>query len=336
MAMIRRGLAIGFGCVLLLGTSLRADRVRRGRSANRGGEPDFRQPGDPRSYVQYGHPMPASLWEIAGGRYARQAVRTRGVLSFADATSGYLELTDKNDQVLVIVVDELRAEARSFVGLRVEVVGLPRALKESQGTCLFLGQTVPQSICDDPHLPALPDLAGHPFWPRTSLTIWSITDVTPLDGRRRDEEEPSLTLRELLDGADTPPRERVTVRGRFCGRNLCGGLSAPAPSRLRPGSWSATEPRVWVVGKPAKGKGWRLDPLSKRRHLALARGRRVASRPAAGRAVCAPTRCCWCGPPNRRSREARRIRQAAVSVGAGDQRDRCWRSRIPDSAISRR
>ncbi len=224
-------------------------------------EPDFRQPGDPQSYVQYGYPMPASLWEIVGGRYDRQAVRTRGQLSFADATSGYLELRDKNDRVLVIVVNELREDARSFVGLPVEVVGLPRALKQSQGTCQFLGQTVPQSICDDPHLPATPDLAGHPFWPNMSLTVWNFTDMTPLGGRRREDEE-TPTLRELLDGGDTPARQRITVRGRFCGRNLCGGLASPAP---RDDAWVLERDgaAIWVVGKPPRGKGWRLDPLSK-------------------------------------------------------------------------
>jgi hypothetical protein len=254
--MMRRGRAIGLGCVLLFGMSLAQSPALRAQSQ---GEPDFRRPGDPEGYVQYGHPEPASLREIANGRHAGQAVRTRGVVSFADATSGYLRLTDKTDQVLVIVVPELATEVRSFVGLRVEVVGLPRALKQSQGTCLFLNQTVPQSICDDPHLPATPDLAGHPFWPSTSLTIWEISDVTPLDGRRRGEEETQQTLRELLDGADTPPRERVTVRGRFCGRSLCGGLATPAPTTE---AWVLEREgaAVWVVGKAPQGKGWRLDP----------------------------------------------------------------------------
>ena len=258
--MIRRVPAISLGCVLLFGSALAPSGPAGAAQAQ--GEPDFRRPGDPQgSYVEYGHPEPASLWEIVGGRHARQAVRTRGVLSFADAMSGYLRLTDKNDQVLVIAVPELSTEVQSFVGLRVEVVGLPRALKTSQGTCQFLNQTVPQSICDDPHLPATPDLAGHTFWPSMSLTIWTITDVTPLDGRRRGEEESLRTLRELLAGADTPARERVTVRGRFCGRSLCGGLSTAAPSSE---AWVLEREgaALWVVGKPPQGKGWRLDSRS--------------------------------------------------------------------------
>jgi hypothetical protein len=258
--MIRPSVVSTFFCVLLSGTSP-AQPLPQGAQAQTQREPGLRQPGDSEGYVQYGHPEPATLREIANGRHARQAVRTRGALSFADATSGYLRLTDGSDQVLVIVVPELQTEVRSFVGLRVEVVGLPRALTQRQGTCLFLNQSVPQSICDDPQLPATPDLAGRPFWPQMSLTIWSIADVTPLDGRRRGEEEALPTLRELLDGADTPPREHVIVRGRFCGRDLCGGLAAAPPT---PEAWVLEREgaAVWVVGKSPQGKGWRLDPRS--------------------------------------------------------------------------
>jgi hypothetical protein len=259
--MIRRGLASAFGCILLLGTSLAQSRPRESTDPSQGA-PEFRRPGASQRYVQYGQPLPATLWEIVGDRYTGQAVRTRGVLSFADATSGYLKLTDQNSQVLVITVDEIRMEIASFVGLRVEVVGLARALKEDQGTCSFVGKQVPQSICDNPDLPALPDLGStRAHWPRTSLTIWTITDVTPLAGRRREGDEPSATLRELLDGADTSVRERVSVRGRFCGRGLCGGLSAPAP---RGDAWVLEQDgaAVWVVGRQPKGKGWRLDPSS--------------------------------------------------------------------------
>ena len=97
--------------------------------------------------------------------------------------------------------------------------------------------------------------------PRTSLTIWTITDATPLDFRRGEEEEEPPSLRELLGAEDSPSRERVTVRGRFCGRNLCGGLSSPAP---RGDAWVLERDgaAIWVVGKLAQGKGWRLDPLA--------------------------------------------------------------------------
>ncbi len=256
--MTRMGSAIVLGTFAWLGASHAETRplgAAQGESRFRPGT------GEPRGYEQDGHPEPATLREIESGRFARQAVRTRGVLSFADATSGYLRLTDRNDQLLVIAVPELSPEIRSFVGLKVEVVGLPRALQQSQGTCQFLGQTVPQSICDDPRLPATPDLAGHSFWPPMSITIWSVSDVTPLEGRRRGDEEEQATLRELLARPDTPPRERVTVRGRFCGRNLCGGLTAAAPT---PEAWVLERDgaALWVVGKTAQGKGWQLDPRS--------------------------------------------------------------------------
>jgi hypothetical protein len=53
----------------------------------------------------------------------------------------------------------------------------------------------------------------------------------------------------------------VTVRGRFCGRRLCGGLSTPAPGG---DAWVLERDgaAVWVVGRQAKGAGWRLEPLS--------------------------------------------------------------------------
>ncbi len=256
--MTPRGWTAVVGSVLL-GVSSAPPESRGEVGPSRSG-PEFRRPGEPQGYEQYGRPMPAPLSEVASGPSVRQAVRTRGVLSCVDPTSGYLELTDKGDRLLVIAVDALRQEARSFVGLRVEVVGLPRALRERQGTCFFLGQTVPESICADPSLPALPDLAGHPFWPRMSLTIWSLLDLTPLTDRREDTEA-LPTLRELLDGADTPPRERVIVRGRFCGRGLCGDVSGAAPAA---DAWVLERDgaAVWVVGRSAKGRGWRLDPLS--------------------------------------------------------------------------
>ncbi len=247
--------------ILLLGTSLPSQSRGQGTDGLPR-RPELRRPGGSDRYVGYGRPMPATLREIVNGRYRRQAVRTLGTLSYADPTSGYLKLRDRGDEVLVIVVNELRDEVRSFVGLRVEVTGLPRELHESQGTCIFLNQTVPQSICDDPPLPATPDLGTtHPFWPRTSLTIWSISDLTPLARRSRSEDETSTTLRELL-GGETPSDGRVTVRGRFCGRNLCGGLSAAAP---KGDAWVLAQDgaAVWVVGKKAKGKGWWLDPFSK-------------------------------------------------------------------------
>jgi hypothetical protein len=225
------------------------------------GEAKVRQTGSWDRYLWYGSPTPAPLREIVSGRFRRRAVRTRGVVSYADAMSGFLKLSDRGAEVLVIVVDELSAEVRSFVGLTVEVTGLPRELYQSQGTCLYLGQTVPQSICDDPLLPPTPDLGTtHPFWPRTSLTIWSIADVTPLSRRRRSEEEAFPTLRELL-GGEAPSDGRVVVRGRFCGRNLCGGLSTPPP---KGDAWVFEQDgaAVWVVGREAKGKGWWLDPLS--------------------------------------------------------------------------
>jgi hypothetical protein len=237
---------LGLGGVLLLGTALAQDPNR---------PPQPRSPGP---YVQYGTPVPATVAEIAGGRYSHEAVRVRGRLALLDLPNQYYKLRDGTDEIVVIPVETLQGAARAFTGQRVEVVGLVRELKDSQGTCRFLGMVVPESKCLDPELPPTPDLGPtRTHWPRMSVTIWSIEDARPLDGGRKGPEEASDTLAALLGNEGTSGK--VHVRGRFCGRNLCGGLSTSPPTA---DAWvlQEGESAIWVVGKRPKGSGWALDP----------------------------------------------------------------------------
>jgi len=186
-------------------------------------------------------------------------VRVRGRLALLDLPNQYYKLRDGTDEIVVIPVEPIGDAVRAFTGQRVGVVGLVRELKDNQGTCRFLGMTVPQSKCDDPELPPTPDLGpARTHWPRMSVTIWSIVDARPLEGGRREQpEDASGTLAALL--ADEVTSAKVHVRGRFCGRNLCGGLSTSAPNA---DAWvlQEGESAIWVVGRKPRGSGWALDP----------------------------------------------------------------------------
>ena len=199
----------------------------------------------------YGTPEPVDVWSLTYGTYHRHTVVTKGRVDPLDLQGGYFELSDQNGRVVLFAVPEIQEELSQFLGKRVEVVGLARDLVESQGTCLLRMQQVPQSICDDPELPPTPDLTpGRASWPRVSVTIWSITDITPLDGKIEED------FATALGGS---PGEKVRLRGRFGGANLEGVLASRAPE---PGAWVllSHDGAVWVIGKPPRGKGWNFDP----------------------------------------------------------------------------
>jgi len=207
--------------------------------------------------------MAAELSEVALGGYLRRAVRTRGRLTPLEPGGRYFELSE-GGKVVLMPVGEL-GDIGSLNGRRVEVVGFVRPLVETQGTCVVEDsrarsgrRRVPQSYCDDPDLPPTPDLGvgvERAHWPRTSITVWSLSDITPFErGRGGLEHSPLVDL--LAERA--PSDKRVRVVGRFCGANLCGGLGR----RPHPSAWvlQDEDESVWVIGKEPKGKGWRLDP----------------------------------------------------------------------------
>lgn len=200
----------------------------------------------------YGVPEPIDLWTLSYGKFHRHTVITKGRVGQLNARGPYFTLAEDNGRVVVFGVPEISRELSQFVGKRVEVVGLARDLVASQGTCLFRMQYVPQSVCDDPELPPTPDLTpDRSSWPQVSITIWSINDITPLDGKAGEE-----GFATALGGR---PGEKVRLRGRFGGANLEGVLASRAPE---PDAWTlrSDEGAVWVVGKPPRGKGWSFDP----------------------------------------------------------------------------
>jgi hypothetical protein len=202
-------------------------------------------------------PTPADLHAISAGNHARQTVQTRGTLAFLEAGHpGYFQLRDGPARVVIIPMVEVAESLRSFVGRRVELIGYVRALERNQGTCHFRGQmNVPQSICEDPELPPKPDLdrAERLAWPDMSITVWSGSDATrPADKGAGDYER-------LADLLDSDGKRVITAVGRFCGANLCGGLTGPPPS---PEAWVLEDgdTAIWVVGRRPKGNGFSLDP----------------------------------------------------------------------------
>ena len=201
--------------------------------------------------------VPATLEDVALGRHDRDVVKVRAQLVRLGLDDKYRELRDGGARVLVIVVGELEREVRSFLGRKVEVTGFVRALEEDQGTCRFAGRDVPASFCLDPDLPPKPDLQGRVDWPRVSITIWAVADdlaFTRPGGRPGDG---ASRLADLMAAGDTAGE--VVVVGRFCGAALCGQPPSAPPE---PRAWLLQdgEASIWVVGREAKGSGWRLDP----------------------------------------------------------------------------
>jgi hypothetical protein len=210
-------------------------------------------------YAHYGTPEAVELSALTMGAYERRVVQTRGALSALETTREYFELSE-GGQVVLMPTRELGDSLRSVDGRRVEVIGFVRPLVEQQGKCrISPTQTAPQSYCDNPDLPPTPDLVGtRTHWPRTSITAWSVSDITPLErGHRGPERSP---LMDLLAAA-TPSEKPIRVVGRFCGAGLCGAVEG----RPDPSAWvlQDEEASVWVIGKEPKGKGWRLDPAYK-------------------------------------------------------------------------
>jgi hypothetical protein len=203
----------------------------------------------------YGDPEPVDLWDLTAGVRTRHAVRTKGVLGVLEQSGGnrYYELRERGGRVVILVVGELEGSLEQLIGRRVEVVGFVRPLVENQGTCVIPPRrSVPKSHCDDPELPTTPDLGpNRQSWPRISVTIWSITDITGM--------QHGAEAAELSTALDAAVGEKVTVRGQFAGANLDKDLTAAAPE---PRAWvlRSGDQAIWVVGKEPRGKGWSFDP----------------------------------------------------------------------------
>jgi len=214
-------------------------------------------------YQVYGEPEDTTVGELARDpRHLHQrAVRVVGRIELLSDGRWYV-LRDGAEQVLLLPVENLdETYLRELMGLPVEITGVARELRDYQGTC-FPTKPIPQSKCDDPLLPALPDRQNRPQWPRSSITYWSVGDATPVKPLELWEPNRDSTLVRLTRTPEEFGDQSVTVLGQFCGDNLYGDL--PAESRRKPSDWVIREgdAAIWITGKDPKGKGWRLDPRS--------------------------------------------------------------------------
>jgi hypothetical protein len=197
-----------------------------------------------------------SLTRVLGALQGR-AVRVRG---FLEPTAGTARvLRDGQHSVLLIPVVELQIpELSSLVGRRVEVVGVARRLIERQNRVPCHGvEAAPESFCDDPDLPPLPDREKHPLWPRNSVTFWGIIDATP--GGPGGAPGSASALQALVDDPSGFHGQEVIVVGQFRGSNLFGDL--PTATRLEADHWVVADrgAAVWVTGKRPRGDGWHLS-----------------------------------------------------------------------------
>jgi hypothetical protein len=197
---------------------------------------------------------------ISPDEYQRRNVVTRGYLGLLPGDRWLL--SDGGAQLMLIPVVELSATGlRGMLGHRIEVTGIIRVLPERQGSCRwFDGRFVPQSLCDDPALPALPD--RRPEWPRGSITATGVVDIENYRAAQTDRRVAS-SIGDALASPAAKAGKGVRVVGRFRGANLFGDL--PAETRRAPGDWVLQDGEValWVTGKPPKGKGFDLDPGNK-------------------------------------------------------------------------
>jgi len=207
----------------------------------------------------YGPPEPADLDDVLHNAASLQKhdVLVKGVLGDLEVRK-YLSLADGTARVMLIPLDP--ADYRDFgplVGAQVEVRGIVRVLPEHQEMVRCRGGFIPQSKCEDPLLPELPN--AQPNWPPVSITIVALSETGP--GRRR----PRAAARTLEDvnvakaAADGKP---VTMAGQFRGANLCRDL--PPASRRQESDWVllTAEGPFWIVGHRPEGRGFSLDPAS--------------------------------------------------------------------------
>jgi hypothetical protein len=109
----------------------------------------------------------------------------------------------------------------------------------------------------------LPDLTpDRQTWPQVSITSFRVSDATPSRPGRKGE-WPLVSLDALVTTAGKRDGQTVRVLGRFRGHNLFRDL--PAGSRRGRRDWVIKDElhAVWVLDKPAKGKGWSLDGSEK-------------------------------------------------------------------------
>jgi hypothetical protein len=216
-----------------------------------------KDPTAPQAFAYYGEAIQMPLTEVANNPelHGKENVRTTGELRSLGFRLPYNLLTDSGARVLLIQALNPH-DADEFIGRRVEITGIVRLLPEHQSTVRCNGETVPESKCEDPQLPALPD--ARQDWPRASITVLTMSDA-PVTAAKEAMPE-GVRLLEIITNPGPYAVKPITVIGMVGGRNLFGDL--PKGSERTPGDWVLKQGRdaVWVTGKPPQGKGWKLDP----------------------------------------------------------------------------
>ena len=218
-------------------------------------------PGPPRAYDAYGPPQAVELAEVAynSESYQRHKVVTKGELRALGGLLDKFLLVDGTARVLLIPVPELADEPRRLIGQRVEVTGIVRSLPTSQQMVGCRAQTMLESKCADPDLPALPN--AQVDWPPISITVYELAETGAAP--RAAPETEGLRLEQILQPEAPYAGRAVRVIGLFGGRDLLGEL--PAGSASTSQDWVLRQPphAIWVTGRKPQGKGWKLDPTYK-------------------------------------------------------------------------
>jgi hypothetical protein len=128
---------------------------------------------------------------------------------------------------------------------------------------VFRFRVVPESVCKDWMLPALPSRGSRTDWPLNSVTFWSLGDATPLKGAGGRGAGAAVTPSAILEAPERRGNAAVTVIGRFRGANLFGDL--PETTRREASDWVIADDgaALWVTGKAPRGRGWNLALDSK-------------------------------------------------------------------------
>jgi hypothetical protein len=202
---------------------------------------------------EYGKPEVVPLDEIVRhpDRYKKQMVRTQGFFEPGVDHGQYL-LHEGHDTVLLLPVTA-GSEVELLLGRRVEVTGVVRKIRPKQ---YLMG--VDLDKVEDPDLPVMP--APDPMLPPLTLSFFSISDATPLTHAPGDVG--GGVLQELLQHPEAQ-RHSASVVGQFRGANLFGDVPDLPGHDSDAFVLKEGDTAIWVIGKPAAGKGFELDPRSK-------------------------------------------------------------------------
>jgi hypothetical protein len=210
----------------------------------------------PRFNDEYGPAEPVELTQLAesGMSWHRRHVVTRGKLEILPGSRQYLLLTDGGSQVLVIPFEpSAYDDLAKMIGLAVEVDGISRTMVPKQKSVPCRGTFLPESLCEDPQLPVLPDQQVN--WPSVSLSAQAVTERDPHSVRA--SAPPGLSDAGLAAAAAAG--KPISTVGQFRGANLCRDVTAPPRAA---GDWVllTSEGALWVTGKRPEGHGFSLDP----------------------------------------------------------------------------